>query len=648
VVKRLVLTLGLILILTSGLPAVAQEHLDDEGATATEQLLNTVEVPPRDRIALAQRFWRIGDISRTAEEPPDVFEIGDRRQFVVDNTDLDEQFNITAELIYATEHTYWWLEDGYSLDSSSVSRSAERFERDIYPTTRYYFGSEWSPGVDNDPHIYVLIAEQLGYSVAGYYSSANQYPREAVPTSNEAEMFLISAPNMGMYIGTDYFDEVMAHEFQHMIHWAVDINEDTWVNEGLSELSTLLNGFASLGSIPSFLVAPNTQLTTWPEDGPRTPHYGVAHLFFTYMLERFGEETIMRVVSEPANGMTGIDNALRAVGVTDPLTGAPVTANDVFADWLVANYLNDPDVLDGRYAYSLIPVGTIGATREHYAFPVYESDVTWPQYAGQYIRLAGTGTVQFSFDGQEFVGLLPTAADAHSGEYVFWGHRSDESNTTLTRAFDLRDVGSATLEYWTWYHIESLWDYAYITISTDGGATWSILETPNTTNANPHDTAYGPGYTGLSGGDGRWIQERIDLTPYTGQEVLVRFEYVTDDATLQHGLVIDDVAIPEIGYAEDFEAGDGGWESAGWIRHNNRLPQRYVVQLIDVNTDGKVYVSLLLGPDDGASGTWNIKLDGTREVVVVVSGFAPVTTQQVVYSYAIEPLAGEGSTHVGP
>lgn len=635
-VFNFVVILAILSIFAGPAGAVPPDETPDDTA---ERLLNTY-VPPRDRIDLAQRFWGLGDIARTKETAPPDYQVGDTREFVVDNTDLDQQFTITARLVYATEHSYWWLEEGYSLDPDGLARSAERFESEIYPTTRHYFGSEWAPGVDNDPHVYILLAEQLGFSVAGYYASASEYPREAVPGSNEAEIFLMSAPNMGSSIGTDYFDAVIAHEFQHMIHWSVDINEDTWVNEGLSELSALLNGFASVSSIPVFFAMPETQLTTWPEDGPRGPHYGAGYLFFTYLLERFGERAIMAVVAEESNGMVGINTALQAAGVVDPQTGAPVTTDAIFADWVVANYLNDPTVADGRYGYTLIPgLGSFAPTRSFDRFPAYVDHEVWPQYAANYIQLRGNGRVRFRFEGEPTVGLLPTTA--FSGDYMFWSNRADESDTALTRTFDLTGVESATLTYRAWYWIEWLWDYAYLTVSTDGGGTWDILETPYTVDENPHGNAYGPGYTGKSSGlfeDTVWLLEQVDLTPYAGQEIMVRFEYVTDDATLQHGLAVDDVAIPEIGYFEDFEAGTGGWESAGWVRHHNILPQEFVVQMIEIFEDGSTRVSRLLGPGDDPTATWDITLDGTREVVVVVAGIAPVTTQTSLYSYSIEPV----------
>jgi hypothetical protein len=211
---------------------------------------------------------------------------------------------------------------------------------------------------------------------------------------------------------------------------------------------------------------------------------------------------------------------------------------------------------------------------------------------------------------------------------MWWSNRADESDSRLTRPFDLTGVDSATLNYWTWYFIEEGWDYAYLMVSTDGGATWTPLETPHTTTLDPHSNAYGPGYSGQSGD---WVQETVDLTPYAGQEILVRFEYITDDAVTKPGLIIDDVSVPEIGYAEDFENGDGGWNSEGWLRTDNTLRQDFLVQLVQPrNPDGPV--TRLVGPGDALQGEWEITVGSEYgDAVIVVSGLAPVTTEPAVY-----------------
>ncbi len=75
--------------------------------------------------------------------------------------------------------------------------------------------------------------------------------------------------------------------------------------------------------------------------------------------------------------------------------------------------------------------------------------------------------------------------------------------------------------------------------STDGGETWQILEGRTTTDDNPVGNAYGVGWTGASGeGVGpQWIGRGSDLTPYAGQEILLRFEMATDDAVNEPGFL---------------------------------------------------------------------------------------------------------------
>ena len=46
-----------------------------------------------------------------------------------------------------------------------------------------------------------------------------------------------------------------------------------------------------------------------------------------------------------------------------------------------------------------------------------------------------------------------------------YSNRSDVSDTTMTRAFDLTNVSGASLDFRLWYHIEDLWDYGYIMVS---------------------------------------------------------------------------------------------------------------------------------------------------------------------------------------
>ncbi len=609
-------------------PVVTREPVGDVGAE-TEELLATTEVPVRDLHDLAVRLRGLSpDTPRfvNAGGSPD-YEVGTRRIFNVSNVDTDEQFEIDAVLEYQTEHVYMWVEDGARFDRDDLESAADLFEDHTYPTDRAFFGSEWSPGVDNDPHVSILHARNLGDSVAGYYSSADEFVSLVRDDSNEMEMFYINIENVD--INDDFYNGVLAHEFQHMIHWYNDRNEETWLNEGFSELASYLNDFDPGGADWIFSMSPDTQLNSWPEGpGAAGANYGAGYLFTSYFLDRFGPEATQALVAHPENSFASVDAVLEELG-------AGMSYVDLFADWIVANLLDEPDLADGRYGYEEIdpPSFNVEVTYRESDYPISASE-TVHQHGTDYIELRGRSPLEFRFTGSTQIGLVD--ASAYSGRYVWWSNRGDDSDMMLTRAFDLSGVNDATLEFWIWYDIEEDWDYAYVQVSSDGGATWEILETPSGTPTNPNGNSFGWGYTGAIGGGGspEWIQEQVDLSPYAGQEILVRFEYITDDAVNRPGFVLDDVAIPEIGYFSDFEDDEDGWEPAGFIRHANVLPQRWLVQLILLGPETSVQ---RLELDEDQSGEWVLPLDRrTDRAMITISGLAPVTTEMGSYSYEIE------------
>ena len=99
-----------------------------------------------------------------------------------------------------------------------------------------------------------------------------------------------------------------------------------------------------------------------------------------------------------------------------------------------------------------------------------------------------------------------------------------------------------------------------------------------------------------TGSDQTWRHESIDLTPYAGQEILLRFEVVTDGMMTESGLAIDNVSLPEIGYTDD-ESGEG-WTAEGFTLASASLPQTWHLQLIEYMADGPV-VSEIPVKDDG-------------------------------------------------
>jgi immune inhibitor A len=593
------------------------------------------ELLSRDRYDLASRFLGIDEVEPVE---PRSYEVGDVISFWVDNEDMGGALEVQAELVYIAKNVYMWVEEGASYDYDDLVASAERFSQETYPTNRAFFGSEASPGIDGDPRLHILHSISMEAWVAGYFYSPSSYPASIVPYSNEKEVFFINLDNT--WPNTDWYDGVLAHEFQHMIHMNIDQNEEIWLNEGLSEMAVYLNGLGVSDKLPLFIWGPDLSLTFWPEGDDTNAYYGASYLYAMYFLERFGQDGLKALVANPLNGLEGVDDTLDQLGVG-------VSANQFFMDWTVANLINDPSLEPGIYGYPSLPgLGEFYLEAEIGSYPYDTGWTDVSQFGTDYYRLEQPGTVTVTFEGVAQVQVMPVDTVDTDGDpatddrYIWWSNRGDDSDMTLTHPVDLTGVDEAVLEYDLWYWIENLWDYAYLTVSTDGGQTWEALETPYTTTEDPHGNSYGPGYTGLSNDQADadaegWLHESIDLSAYAGQEILIRFEMITDDAVNQPGMAVDNICIEAIGWCDNVEDGVGEWEARGFLLHDNVLPQYYSIQ--SVTDNGSAVEVSALALDEYNRGEWTFEVNRGQPVTLVVSGMTRYTTERADYRLTVTP-----------
>lgn len=589
----------------------------------TLETLRNAEIPISDLRDLAKRLDGKSDIPLTVPPLMETLQAGSKKVFWVTNVDSNENFQIQTTLEYLTDHVYFWIQDGVQFDSAALKQIVETFENEIYPRNRAFFGSEWIPGVDGDPHLYIIYARDLGTRLAGGFSSADELHPLAHEYSNAHELFVLNADTVNL--ASEFAYGVLAHEFQHMIHWNRDRNEDSWVNEGFSELAVLINGY-EVGSEYSYINDTDIQLNDWPYNlGETSPHYGASFLFFTYFLDRFGDQATQLLVSNPANGFEGIDEVLHQIQVIDPQTGEQITADDLFIDWAITTLLNDTRVYDGRFTYRNYPDVPQAKPTEIIRDCSQESltrDVH--QFGVDYIQISCKGDYTLHFTGSQSIEIVPQ--DPFSGDYYFWSNKGDEANMTLTRTFDFTGHQEPiTLNYWTWYDLEEDYDYVYLEVSEDGES-WDILITPSGTPDDPSGNSYGWAYNSSSDG---WILESVDLSKYAGKVIQVRFEYVSDAVAYGEGMLLDDISIPEISYFSDFEGGADGWIGAGWVRIMNNLPQKYRLALITFGDT--IEVNRIPLREDNTADI-QLSLDNKIDnAVLVISGTTRFTRQKAVY-----------------
>jgi immune inhibitor A len=582
----------------------------------------------RDQVELYEAFKGLKDIPKVARTTPLEVNLGDVEEFWVSDNIDNSNYTIQARLRYIGDHVLMYvdLEVDAETDQADIERSAREFEERIYPHNREIFGEELAPGVDGDPRLTILNTAVRG--AGGYFSSADGVVKQVNRFSNEREMFVIGVDSYP--IGTPGYASTLAHEFQHMIEWNVAPSSPSWFNEGMSTLAEDLNGFEDHGVAMLHLDEPDIQLTTWGATAAQTGrHYGTSQLFMRYFYEHYaGDHGIAELIAADAG-----NNLEAFVPIAQRVRPDLESFSDIVADWAVANAINDSSVGDGRYAYRLLP-STVEPTR------VRESrrDQTVAQHGADYLALRGPGT--FSFEGNQVVSL--TGVAPIEGQQMWWSKRGDDSYSSLTREFDLSGLDSATLEFSTWYEIELNWDYAFVTVSTDNGETWNPLQGSLTTEDDPQGNNLGNGITGVSGSPGVetdegthgvWLEESMDLTPYAGQKIQLRFWMVHDAAYNAQGILIDNIRIPELNYQDGAEdPNPEGWVAEGFVRTSGSLPQLWELRLI--TQEGRTTKVEPIEVD--AQGRASFTLEGRTNAILMISGATPFTTSPAIYSYTFK------------
>ncbi|HEV8669827.1 MAG TPA: hypothetical protein VGS01_03725 [Candidatus Limnocylindria bacterium] len=552
---------------------------------------------------------------------PLVEDIGAQVPFWTYDFAAKKPVRITATLRVIGDHAKWWVQNDVQVDLEQLRASASSFDTRVYPTDRKLYGEEWSPGVDADPRINILLARIPG-AAAGYFSSSDELPLWVNEFSAEREMVYINSA--AARPGTSYLTSVVAHEFCHMIQYGKRKRSSVWFNEGQAQLCEQANGFP-VSHAQTFLQLPDTQLNDWPELEQSQAHYGLAYLFLEYARQQAGgDDLINAFMAKGIDTPADLDLVLRARGQRG--------IEELFADFTAANAFIGASA-EARYSYpSGLPFRTpAGAADQDRVTLGSTLGSSTHEYAARYVELP-RAAMKLHFDGARQTKLLPT--DAHSGKAMWWSDRADGLDSTLTRTVDLRSATRPVLSYWTWYEIEKDYDYAYLAVSTDGGAHWTTLAAPATTKDDPNGNNLGNGYTDMSGG-GRspaWIQQEVDLSPYAGKEIQLRFEYVTDGALSLHGLAVDDIAIP--GVLNDDAESDNGWTADGFIRSTNVVAQRFVVQLLRFTASGTTVDRRSVD-----AGTLDLEVDTSsdrRAPLLAVTGFAVRATEPVPFSVSAE------------
>lgn len=195
-------------------------------------------------------------------------------------------------------------------------------------------------------------------------------------------------------------------------------------------------------------------------------------------------------------------------------------------------------------------------------------------------------------------------AEPHSGSEM-WYSSADQSwaDSRLTRSIANVPAG-ASFSMWNNYVIEDGWDFGFVEVSTDGGATWTEQKVYDESGAlvstgddypdpNGRLADFGGKRYGLTGSTDGWRHDHVDLSAYAGQNIQIRLRQATDAAFEERGWFADDFALTSAGttvWSDDVESGDNGWTAtsgtftdtsgAGWVRDSGTQikAQYYLVE----------------------------------------------------------------------
>ena len=321
-----------------------------------------------------------------------------------------------------------------SIDQADVDLILERWENSSigpYPDQGIYEIDSTAFGIppdelDNDPRVYLLWFD-FGIAADGNFFYFDEYPEGTFPEyhSNECEVLYLNTMSQGGPSG-DYMLSVIAHELEHMIHWKYDGDEVSWVTEGLAELAMWFYGRPD--EISSFNTSPDNSLTNW---GGNWADYIQTYLWSLYFYERYGgHPTTYALVHEPMNTTAGYDAVLDAYGYTENFA-------DAFADWVVANFLDDPTIGDGRFGYvgEELPAFSVAGTFSSY--PVSTLTRTVQYWAADYYRFQNL---------QDLYGLQIQFNGSDSNRFAVWALTLHASAPTEVRRMTLDALQAGTVE----------------------------------------------------------------------------------------------------------------------------------------------------------------------------------------------------------
>ncbi|HUF12830.1 MAG TPA: IPT/TIG domain-containing protein [Longimicrobiales bacterium] len=335
---------------------------------------------------------------------PDRVEIGDRRDFWVFRS-AGDYARVTAEVRHVSDHAILYQDldaPAGGFGASDFQAFGEVFDDPIYDTMTSVYGA--TSDVDGNGRVIVLFTPVVNLMtppgsgssfVAGFFFGIDLL--EGQSRGNDAEIFYTLVPDPDGDFGNVRTLEqilqgvppVMAHEFQHMIHFNQRVLlrnasiEATWLSEGLAHTAEELIGnvYVARGDdqrafdfrIQNFLRADaylgNPSAASPLGPGVSLPVRGASWLLLEYLQEHFGGNALLSALTQTT--VSGVANITGQVGLP---------WGTVLSRWGIALWADDAGVagLDPSYTF---PSLNLRAVYQNTGFPLQPLSLPWGDFS---------------------------------------------------------------------------------------------------------------------------------------------------------------------------------------------------------------------------------------------------------------------------
>lgn len=331
-------------------PSPQDLAVDVRGAWDAHLRRLEADLPPVQRVGAVQRV-------QVARVP----QLGEQRTFQVLTPDQTlSEVTATVRLVSDQAVFYEDVEAAESVPSGEIKTLAELFDDPIHPTDVSVFGE--APDLDANERIAILLTPAVnrltprgsdGF-VGGFFFGLDLRPE--LEGSNGGEVFFVLVPDpdgvwsdpRSLEVIRDEVPAILAHEFQHMIHFnqrvlelGAERTDALWLSEALAQMAEDVTGevMAGRGDLSAaalfqsanhrraqaFLPDPaNVSLIVSAGQGTLEER-GAGWLFLRYLRDISGGNGLLTQLTQ--NTATGIENVTAATGTS---------WEAVFSDWSAA------------------------------------------------------------------------------------------------------------------------------------------------------------------------------------------------------------------------------------------------------------------------------------------------------------------------